>query len=355
MLQSRIIIYIIQSIKKNTVFYCFALYEMTKVLITWVGWLIGANFSRYLLDRWYEVIGIDNFFWWYRDFVDSRVKLYEIDLIDEEKVKEVFEQEQIDYVYHLAAYAAEWLSPFIRKFNYTNNVICSINIINNCINYNVKKLIFTSSMAVYGIGNPPFTEDQLPSPVDPYGIAKYSIEQDLKLAYDQFWLRYTIVRPHNIIGIYQNIRDKYRNVIGIWIRQTIKWEDLSIFWDWTQKRAFSDIAFYMNPFEKLMTEGDSNIFNIGADKEYQIIEVANLVKKIGSSRWYITNIIHYEPRHEVKNAYSDHTKAKNLLGFQDNTDIEKLITEMFDWALQQPDREIKLMNYDIFIGVAEII
>jgi UDP-glucose 4-epimerase len=118
--------------------------------------------------------------------VDPRIKLYEIDLVDAKKVEEIFKQEHIDYVYHFAAYAAEGLSPFIRNFNYTNNVLCSINIMNNCINYDVKKLVFTSSMAVYGEGKPPFTEDQQQSPIDPYGIAKYTVEQDIKLANDQF-------------------------------------------------------------------------------------------------------------------------------------------------------------------------
>ena len=113
---------------------------MTKVLITWVAGLVWANFSRYLLNRGYEVIGIDDFSGWYRDFVDERVKLYDINLIEYEKLEEIFKKENIDYVYHFAAYAAEWLSPFMRRFNYTNNLICSVNVINNCINYNVKKL-----------------------------------------------------------------------------------------------------------------------------------------------------------------------------------------------------------------------
>ncbi len=320
---------------------------MSTVLITWVAGLIWSNFSRYLLDKWYEVIWIDNFFWGYKDFVDPRVKLYEVDLIDSKKVEEIFKQEHIDYVYHFAAYAAEGLSPFIRNFNYTNNVLCSINIVNNCINYNIKKLIFTSSMAVYGVGKPPFTEDQRQSPIDPYGIAKYTVEQDIQQANTQFGLRYSIVRPHNIIGTYQNIWDKYRNVIGIWIRQTIQGEKISIFGDGMQKRAFSDIHYYMEIFEKLMETWDSEIFNIWADKEYRIIDVANLVKEIGESRWYHTDIIHYEARHEVKDAFSDHTKAKQMLGFADKTDIKKLITEMFDRALKQPNRSIKLMEYEI--------
>ena len=109
---------------------------------------------------------------------------------------------------------------FIRNYNYRNNVICSANIINECINHDTK-MVFTSSMAVYGGQEPPFTEDLRPQPIDPYGVAKYSVEVDLALAGEQFGLKYNIVRPHNVLGKYQNIWDRYRNVIGIFIRKTI--------------------------------------------------------------------------------------------------------------------------------------
>jgi UDP-glucose 4-epimerase len=76
------------------------------------------------------------------------------------KVVELFEEYKPDVLLHFAAYAAEGLSPFIRNFNYRNNLICSANLINECINYNTK-YIFTSSMAVYGAQEPPFTEDKI--------------------------------------------------------------------------------------------------------------------------------------------------------------------------------------------------
>ena len=83
----------------------------------------------------------------------------------------------IDYVFHFAAYAAEGLSPFIRKYNYENNLVATSRIVNNCIKYNVKKLIFASSMAVYGHGDGNiFDENQIPKPIDPYGVAKYGCE-----------------------------------------------------------------------------------------------------------------------------------------------------------------------------------
>ncbi|MEI6400317.1 MAG: DUF5672 family protein [bacterium] len=324
---------------------------MSKVLVTGVAGLLGSHFSKHLLDKGHEVIGIDSLFGGYKDFVDSRIidagTFYQVDLFDAEKIASIFAKHKPEYVYHFAAYAAEGLSPFIRNFNYTNNLICSANVINNCVVHDVKKLIFTSSMAVYGHSTPPFTEEMLPKPADPYGIAKYAIEMDIKQAHDQFGLRYTIIRPHNVIGVNQNIWDRYRNVIGIWIRRTLAGEPILIYGDGEQTRAFSDISFYMEPFEKLMDGFDGEIFNIGADQEFKLKDIAELVQKIGAEKGHKTTIEHKEPRLEVKDAYCNHDKAKNLLAFSDDTNIEKTIRKMFDWAEKQPERQVKNMKYEI--------
>ncbi len=324
---------------------------MKKVLITGVAGLLGSHFSTYLLDKGYEVIGIDNLSGGYADFVDPRMitagTFYEIDLLDSVALETIFKKHTPEYVYHFAAYAAEGLSPFIRNFNYTNNLICSINVINNCIKYDVKKIIFTSSMAVYGHSTPPFVENQTPKPADPYGIAKYTVELDLELAREQFGLQYNIVRPHNVIGTKQNIWDKYRNVIGIWIRESMAGNALQIYGDGTQTRAFSDIQYCMEPFEKLMRLDSCETFNIGADREYDLKAIALLVQKIAQEFGYHPDIKHVEARNEVKDAYSNHDKAKAALGFTDSTDIEKTIREMFAWAMKQPVREMKSMDYEI--------
>ena len=176
----------------------------SKVLITGIAGLLGSNFSRHLLKRGYEVIGIDDFSGGYRENLAEGVQCLNINLADLEAVDQFFREQRPDYVYHFAAYAAEGLSPFIRKYNYTNNLICSANLITSSLNYDVKKFIFTSSMATYGRENiPPFTEDMQPKPLDPYGVAKYAVEMDLKLAHEQFGLSYTIIRPHNIVGSIQ--------------------------------------------------------------------------------------------------------------------------------------------------------
>lgn len=320
---------------------------MSTILITGVAGLLGAHLSRQLLDKGNSVIGIDDLSGGFKSSVDKRVELYAINLSNQCMVNHIFETHSPDYVYHLAAYAAEGLSPYIRRHNYINNIVCSANVINACINHSTKKIIFTSSMAVYGTGRPPFTEDQLPSPEDPYGIAKYAVEMDLKLAKEHFDLDYSIVRPHNVVGVYQNIWDRYRNVIGIWIRQCMRNEPITIFGDGTQVRAFSDIKFYMKPFERLMTEYGGEIFNIGADRGWTINEAASLVSSVADDMGYSSSIVHLEKRNEVHTAYSDHTKAKEMLGFHDNTDLEETIREMFEWAESEKDHSVEYFDYEI--------
>lgn len=319
-----------------------------KVLVTGCAGLLGANYSRHLIDSGHKVIGVDNFSGGYKAFLpkSDQFIFHKINLENKKKVSEVFKKETPDITFHFAAYAAEGLSPFIRNYNYRNNVICSANIINECINHN-SKLVFTSSMAVYGGQTPPFTEKMTPMPEDPYGIAKYSVEIDIKLASQQFGLEYNIIRPHNVLGKYQNIWDRYRNVIGIFIRKAIDGVPLLIYGDGEQTRAFSDIRYYMEPFDNLLNNHSGEIFNIGADKYFTINEAAETVKKVALKYGYNATIEHGEPRNEVKHAYCDHTKAKEILNFVDNTELEPLIDSMFEWAVKQPRRKTKDMQYEV--------
>jgi UDP-glucose 4-epimerase len=319
-----------------------------KIFVTGCAGLLGANYTRHLLNNGHEVIGIDDLSGGYKAFIakGEKFKFIKLNLEKRKKLVELFEEHKPDALLHFAAYAAEGLSPFIRNFNYRNNLICSANLINECINHNTK-FIFTSSMAVYGEQEPPFTEDKRPQPVDPYGIAKYAVECDLKLAHEQFGLRYNIVRPHNVLGIYQNIWDRYRNVIGIFIRKTLNRQPILVYGDGEQTRAFSDIKYYMEPFDRLLTDCDNETFNIGADKYFTLNEVAKTVQEIGKKYGYEVPIEYGEPRHEVKHAYCNHDKAKNLLKFKDDTKIEELIESIFVWAMKQPNRKVKTMEYEV--------
>lgn len=313
-----------------------------RILITGVAGFLGSHLAAHLRDAGHDVAGIDNLSGGYLKNVPWGVELYVANLDNSHETSRLFEKIKPQAVYHLAAYAAEGLSPFIREYNYRNNVMASAVVINNCARLNVEKLIFASSMAVYGFGLPPFRETQTPEPIDPYGIAKYAVEMDLAAANRAWGLKYAIVRPHNIIGVNQNIWDKYRNVIGIWIRQALNGEDLTIFGDGEQVRAFSDVKFYMNPLKNLLTEDFSsrghNIFNLGADKYWQIRDAAAIVQKVAKSRGRDVGLKFLEKRDEVKVAYCNHELAKQLLGFHDETDLEQTVTQMYDWAAKEAPR-----------------
>jgi UDP-glucose 4-epimerase len=330
---------------------------MRTVVVTGCAGLLGSHFSRHLLSKGYKVIGIDDLSGGYSDYLPQappeQFEFWPINLSDSwasKALNNIFHFNDVAACFHFAAYAAEGLSPFIRHFNYTNNVLASVNVINQCIEHDTK-MIFTSSMAVYGKHFPPFFETMGPAPIDPYGIAKYTIEQDIKVAREQHGLRYNIVRPHNVVGIYQNIWDKYRNVAGIFIRRVLAGEPMLIYGDGEQTRAFSDIKYYMNPFEQLIDGHDDELFNIGADKAYTINELADTVQRVAWKNGFEAEKKHVEGRHEAKHAFCDHTKAKEMLNFSDDTNLEETVDDMFKWAMQQPVREQKYMQYEVEKGI----
>jgi len=329
---------------------------MAKILITGTAGLLGSHFSRHMTSKGHTVFGVDNLSGGSPENLNPEETFLKREVAVVDELRDIFELAKPDFVYHLAAYAAVGLSPFIRRFNYVNNVVASANVVNCCVNYDVKKLVFASSMDVYGSSNfPPYTEDMRPDPEDPYGIAKYTVEMDLKQASRIFGLRYSIVRPHNIFGVRQNIFDKYRNVLGIWIRQTYSGKPMTVYGSGTQVRAFSDVKFYMTPLEALMDVGDGEIYNIGADKRMTINEAADIFRDSAASLGLKTSVVHTEPRDEIKEAYCDHTKAKRDLGLSDETDFYTLTREMLHWAREQrqhtmrdPDVEIQKRLYDFW-------
>lgn len=330
-----------------------------KVLITGCAGLFGANLTRHLVNKNFYVIGIDDLSGGYADYLPDvdNFEFWPIDLSDEDghkALEDICVNNNIKSCYHFAAYAAEGLSPFIRYFNYKNNILSSANIINACVNHNMK-LIFTSSIAVYGDQQSPFTETMIPQPVDPYGVAKYAIEQDIKIAASQHGLPYTIIRPHNVVGIYQNIWDKYRNVVGIFIRKVLNGEPMLIYGDGEQTRAFSDIKYYMEPLEKIGNQFTGMTFNLGSDKTYTVNNLASVVEEVAFKHGIKARRKYVEERHEVKHAYCDHSLAKNPngLNFEDNTNLKDLVNTMFTWAITQPKREQKRMPYEITKGMYE--
>lgn len=324
---------------------------MKAILITGVGGLIGSRMAEWLVENQpsFKIIGIDNLSGGYLENIHKDVLFYNRDLATD-NLDDIFENNEVAYVYHFAAYAAEGLSPFIRKFNYTNNLVATAAVINLCIRYNIKRLVFTSSMAVYGIGNPPFDESHTPSPVDPYGIAKYACEMDIQVAGEQHGLDWCIIRPHNVYGRNQNIWDKYRNVLGIWMYQKLNNQPFSIFGNGQQKRAFSCVDDCLRPLWHAAVEekASKSIINVGSSIETKIVEAAELLSEVVGG----AEIAFLENRHEVQNAFSTYEKSVDVLQYEDKTKLRDGLTDMWEWAKQQPVRpRMEWEQYEMDKGI----
>jgi UDP-glucose 4-epimerase len=320
------------------------------ILITGNAGLIGSRLADWIIENTnHNVIGIDDLSGGYIENVHPNVVFYKRNLFKDD-INDIFKNHSIDYVFHFAAYAAEGLSPFIRKFNYLSNTVSTANVINECINHSVKRLIFTSTMAVYGHGNPPFDEDDTPNPIDPYGIAKFACEMDIKVAGEQHGLDWCIIRPHNVYGIKQNIWDRYRNVLGIWMNQYINNKPFTIFGDGNQTRNFSYIDDCLEPLWKsaIQENCSKQIINLGGTKPYKIKEAAFILKEVIQSG----DIKFLQARHEVLEAKPTYEKSEILLDYKDSTTLKNGLAEMWNWAKSQPKKtQASWESYEIEKGI----
>jgi UDP-glucose 4-epimerase len=324
------------------------------ILITGVAGCLGANLAHWLCENHpeYALVGIDDLSGGYYEFVPNCLEMYFTDCGTD--LDYIFEKYDIKIVYHAAAIAAEACATFRRVHYYTNNIVNSANVINHCIRYNVDRLVYFSSMAVYGRNETPFIESQVPEPVDPYGIGKYAVEMDLQAAKETHGLKWTIVRPHSVYGKYQNIWDRYRNVLGIWMLKTINGEPLSIYGDGSQQRAFTYVDDILEPLWLCGTDDRTlwQTFNIGNDEEMTILDAATLCKEVCGNE----KDLNFLPGiHEVKNAFSDHTKAKEILGFECKTTLRDGLQKMWYWAKNQPVRVVRTIeNFELQEGLYEM-
>ena len=312
---------------------------MAKCLVTGGAGFVGAHLTRDLLDRGAEVVVLDDLSGGFEDNVDPRALLVRGSITDHTLVNDLFAENGFDHVYHLAAYAAEGLSHFIKRFNYTNNVIGSVNLINASVNHDVKCFVFTSSIAVYGAGQLPMTEAMRPEPEDSYGIAKYAVEAELAVSHRMFGLNYVIFRPHNVYGELQNIGDRYRNVLGIFINQIMQDEPLSIFGDGEQTRAFSYVGDVIPAIASSPTveAAYQQVFNVGADEPYTVNRLADTIRQ--SMGVPDHPILRHPPREEVKHAFSDHSKLQEVFGREPGTSLEDGVDRMVTWAREHGPRE----------------
>ncbi|HEY8107100.1 MAG TPA: NAD-dependent epimerase/dehydratase family protein [Gaiellaceae bacterium] len=311
-----------------------------KVLVTGGAGFIGAHVARHLLSADHDVVVLDDLSGGYEDNVPEGATFVVGSVADADVVEELFRAHEFSHVFHLAAYAAEGLSHFIRRFNYTNNVLGSINVLNSALRAEtVERFVFASSIAVYGPAQTPMTEEVVPEPEDPYGIAKYAVELDLAAAQRMFALEYTIFRPHNVYGELQNSADPYRNVIGIFMNQVMSGRPLTVFGDGLQTRAFTHIDDVAPVIARSIDvpAAANEVFNVGADSPYTVLDLARAVARAFDVAE--PEIDFLPARREVVHAFSDHAKLQRVFGEETTVPLDEGLRRMADWARETGARE----------------
>lgn len=305
---------------------------MPHVMVTGVAGFIGSHVAEHCLRQGFSVVGVDDLSGGFRENVPHGVEFRQGNVVDPDWVESLWDGKPYDYIYHLAAYAAEGLSHFIRRFNYENNLIGSVNLINQSILHHAKCFVFTSSIAVYGSCQTPMTEEMIPQPEDPYGISKYAVELDLRSAYHMFGLPYIIFRPHNVYGERQNCADKYRNVIGIFMNQALQGKAMTIFGDGKQTRAFTyidDVAPIIAR-SPLVPNAYQQVFNIGSDTPFSVLELCEEVRRALGLK---AKVVHLPPRKEVVHAFSSSQRLRTIFAPQTPVQISEGIRRMAKWFM----------------------
>lgn len=315
-----------------------------KILVTGGAGFMGSWLVDELIKRGHDVINVDDLSGGYLRNVNPKCKFIKMDVRNKKKVEKVVKG--VDIIFHLAAYAAEGQSVFspieINDINITpmNNLLVA------AVNNDVKRFVFTSSMAVYGKQKTPFDETMKPEPEDPYGISKYYCEMMLKTFSETFDFEYVIIRPHNVFGPRQNIADPFRNVLGIWINRIMNGKPPIIYGDGLQTRAFSYIEDVTPAIANagFYDECVGEVINVGSEEVTSIKDACKIVlEELGSDLEPL-----YEPERprEVKHAYCTIEKSQKLLDYKTKHTLREGIKKMIEWAKevgpQKPSYRIPL-------------
>jgi UDP-glucose 4-epimerase len=309
------------------------------ILITGVAGFMGSHLADEFLKRGHKVIGIDNLVGGYKENIPFQVEFYQYDLSDFDLVKDVFAG--ADLVVHTACTAYEGLSVFSPSLVTKNTSHITTVALSASVRSGVKKFVHMSSMARYGTQDlVPFTEDMIPKPQDPYGIAKYASELLIKNICETHGMKYVILVPHNIIGPRQKYDDPFRNVASIMINRMLQGKQPVIYGDGNQKRCFSFMQDVIDPLV-IACETDSvdgMVVNIGPDEEF--VTINELAEKIAKILNFKLDPIYMPGRpQEVKNANCSAELARKLLEYKTTTSLDDGLKGLCDWIRSKGVKE----------------
>lgn len=314
------------------------------MLVTGGAGFMGSWLVDELISRGHNVSSVDDMSGGYMRNVSKDCSFTRGDLRDRALVNRLVKG--VDIIYHLAAYAAEGQSVFSPIAINDINITPMNNLLVAAVNNGVERLVFTSSMAVYGSQQAPFSEEMPRRPEDPYGAGKAYCESMLEIFRSAHGLDYAIIRPHNIYGPRQNIADPFRNVLGIWINRIMKNKPPIVYGTGNQIRAFSYIDETTKAIARagLAAGARNQIINVGSPESVSINDACSTLLTLMSSEQTPEHVAG-RPQ-EVEIAYCTTEKSERLLDYRNMHTLEQGLGEMILWAReigpQQPSYRLPL-------------
>lgn len=311
-----------------------------KALVTGGSGFIGSHICARLLKEGYEVVCLDNFDPYYapslkreniKPLLDSKkFNLVEGDICNRELVQQVVKQ-GIDYIFHNAAQAGVRLSIENPLKPHEVNATGLLNILQACLNSNVKKVVNASSSSVYGkVQYLPFDEDHPKMPVSPYGVSKLTAEHYCRVFSEIYGLKITSLRLFTVYGP----RMRPDLAISIFTERASKNQTIEIFGSGDKTRDFTYIDDVVKANLLAMEKGDSAVYNIGSGARISIKELATrIIQVLGSN----SEIVHTPPRKgDAEHTWANVEKAVRELGYNPQVNLNQGLQRYIEWWRDLP-------------------
>ena len=331
------------------------------ILVTGGAGYIGSHTVVELLNMGKDVVIVDNLsnssilvLDRIKEITGKRPEFYQIDISNKELLRNVFEKEKIEAVIHFAGFKAVGESVKYPVMYYENNIMSTLSLIEIMTEYDVKKIVFSSSATVYGINNPsPLVEEMPTSATNPYGYTKVMLEQILKDVYvaDSDW-SIALLRYFNPIGAHESGMIG-ENPLGIpnnlmpFIAQVAvgKRQELSVFGndydtvDGTGVRDYIhvvDLAFgHIKALEKILESKKVHIYNLGSGVGTSVLELIKTFEV--ENKIQIPYKIVPRRAGDVAICFANADKALNELNWKTTKTIADMCRDTWYWQSKNPN------------------